>query len=709
MSRDKNPEFTLTSNKITDAMQFLWMSGHEALGRAFSFDLEFAMENASIGIADTLDATLAVCGKTSTGYERYFHGQIAGFAYLGAIDLAGAKNRHRYRVSLRPKVWSLTRRADCRIFQDLTAPDIIKNVLQGAGLAAGDDFKLSLQGSYSTRTYCVQYRETDFNFISRLMEEEGIYYFFEHQESKHTMVLCDSPSAHQSVSGFEKIRYDAPDQQPKPDHINEWRAEAEVTPGKYTIRDYDFLKPSVLLESKSQGATFSSLEVYDYPGLYTNTGDGDGRVSKRLEEMRREATQVFGGGPVLAVQTGAKFGLTDHPRADQNGDHTVVSAKYDLESDVYQESSGKAAGMGVNIRFVAIDSNTPFRTARLTPKPFVQGPQTAVVVGPQGDDDIYTDEFGRVKVQFHWDRLGQKDDKSSCWIRVASPWAGNGWGAIQIPRLKHEVVVDFLEGDPDQPIITGRVYNADNKVPYTLPDNKTQSTIKSRSTTQGTDANFNELRFEDKKGSEEVYFHAEKDFNRVVENNDTLKVGFDKKDKGDQTLEIYNNQTVTIGTDGADDGSQTVNIWKNRTITVKNGDEKLEVSKGNREVLVDEGNDKHQVKKGNRDVLVDKGNDTHTIGQGNRTVEISQGNDTLTIKQGDQSITITAGKSTTEAGTSIELKVGGSSIKIEAAKITIKSPEIAIQADGKVSTKAPMVEVNGDATVKVQGGIVKIN
>jgi type VI secretion system secreted protein VgrG len=421
------------------------------------------------------------------------------------------------------------------------------------------------------------------------------------------------------------------------------------------------------------------------------------------------------------------FTLTEHPRDDQNAKYLLVSATFDLESDEFREAAGKAAGPSIQYDFRAILSNKQYRPPRVAPKPFVQGPQTAIVVGPSGDDDIHTDAFGRVKVQFHWDRVGANDENSSCWIRVASIWAGNGWGAFQLPRLKQEVIVDFLEGDPDQPIITGRVHNDANKLPYVLPDNKTRSWLKSRSTTQGTDENFNEIRFEDKKGSEEVYFHAEKDFNRVVENNDTLKVGFDKKDKGDQTIEVYNNQKVTIGVQDCDDGSQTVDVWKNRTITIHEGDELLTVSKGNREVDVSKGNDTHKVSEGNRLVevakgndthnvsegnrLVDvaKGNDTHKVEQGNREVTIGQGNDTLEVTSGNMSVKVSAGKCTIEAGTSIELKVGGSSIKIEPAKITIHSVEIAVTGDGKVQVSAPETDISGDGMVKIQGGIVKIN
>ena len=268
----------------------------------------------------------------------------------------------------------------------------------------------------------------------------------------------------------------------------------------------------------------------------------------------------------------------------------MVTTSFEVISPEFEGTDLEVAGTGFQMRLTAIPSNTPFRPPRLTPKPFVQGPQTAIVVGKKGEE-IYTDEHGRVKVQFHWDRVGKKDENSSCWIRVSSTWAGNAWGAIHLPRIGQEVIVDFLEGDPDRPIITGRVYNADNKPPYALPDNKTQSGVKSRSSKEGTTETFNELRFEDKKDAEEIYFHAEKDFERIVENNDTLRVGFEKKDQGDQTIAIHNNQKLVVGNNESKDGSQTIEIWKNRTETVKEGNEKITIEKGNREVIVSKGND----------------------------------------------------------------------------------------------------------------------
>ena len=307
------------------------------------------------------------------------------------------------------------------------------------------------------------------------------------------------------------------------------------------------------------------------------------------------------------------------------------------------------------------------------PRPIVRGLQTAVVVGAAGEE-IECDKYGRIKVQFHWDRIGENNEKSSCWIRVAQLMAGPKWGAIFTPRIGMEVVVDFLEGDPDKPICTGAVYNADNMPPYDLPANKTQSGFKSLSSKDGSvPTNFNELRFEDKKGEEEIYFHAEKDMNRVVENNDTLKVGFDKTDDGDQTIEVFNNQDVTVGCSDASDGSQTLEVWKDRTTTIKTGDETLTVEKGDRKTSVDTGDN------------------------------------TLTVKKGDRTTKVDLGKDLLQATKSIELKCGSSSIKLEPTKITIKSVQIEIKGDATVEAKSPMTTVKGDAMLTLKGGMVMVN
>jgi type VI secretion system secreted protein VgrG len=304
--------------------------------------------------------------------------------------------------------------------------------------------------------------------------------------------------------------------------------------------------------------------------------------------------------------------------------------------------------------FTSIPASTNFRPSRITPKPMIHGIQTALVVGPSGEE-IWTDKYGRVKVQFYWDREGKKDDKSSCWIRVGHPWSGKNWGAIHIPRIGQEVLVSHMEGDPDRPLITGMVYNAETMPPYGLPDNKTQSGIKTRSSKNGGSDNFNELRFEDKKDQEEVYFHAEKDFNRVVENNDSLKVGFDKKDDGNQSIEIFNNQDVKIGTSQSKDGSQTIQIWKNRS------------------------------------------------------TELKMGNDDLHLDMGNQTTKLDLGQSQTEAMQSIELKVGQSSIRLDQMGVTIKGMMITIEGQMMTEVKGMMTQVIGNAMLQAQGAITMIN
>jgi type VI secretion system secreted protein VgrG len=357
----------------------------------------------------------------------------------------------------------------------------------------------------------------------------------------------------------------------------------------------------------------------------------------------------------------------------------------------------------------------PYAPAEKTPRPRIPGPQTAVVVGPAGEE-IFTDKYSRVKVQFPWDRDGKNDAASSCWVRVGTLWAGTQWGAIHIPRIGQEVIVAFEDGDPDRPIIVGSVYNADNMPPYTLPDNRTQSGVKSRSSLKGTAENFNELRFEDKKDSEEIYFHAEKNFNRVVENNDTLKVGFLKKDKGDRTVEVFNNESISIGggKGEAADGSQTVDIFNNQKLTVgsgkgnaKDGSQTITVYK-NRTTLIETGDETLTVDKGKRTEEVE-GNDTLTVRTGNRAVTIKTGNDDLTVSSGNLTIKVSAGTASVEAAQKIELKCGGSTITMEPAKITIKSPMVTVQGDAKVDVKSPMTTVTGDGVLTLKGGVVLIN
>ena len=527
-----------------DKLRFLSMSAQEEISRLFEYQIIAVSDDGAISADDLLGKPVAVSLELGDGKTRWFHGIATSFGIEG-----GDGRSVSYRLTARPWLWLLTRSADLRIFQDKSVPDIIKAIFdeyQGA-------VKLNLTGSHKPRTYCVQYRETDFNFVCRLMEEEGIFFWFAHTESKHELVLADSPSAHAASPGFDKVMFrvhqQSLDEQPA---IHEWHMRHEIQSGKMALRDYNFEKPSTDLTAAppehARKHAEAKHEVYDYPGLYADKAAGMDIAKLRLEEAASRFGRFTGQGNTPGLAAGAKFALIDHPRKDQNAAYLVLATQIDMRQAAYETSAG--AESGFLCRFTLQRFDEPFRPARITRKPSVAGPQTALVVGGGAAGDIEPDKYGRVKVQFHWDRLGKKDANSSCWVRVASPWAGNGFGMIALPRIGHEVVVDFLEGDPDQPLITGRVHNAENMPPYELPAHASVSTVKSRSVKGAVDG-FNELRFEDKKDGEYVWMQAQKDRFEVVEETLKSQIGKDehrtvKKDRK-ELIEGEYHLTVTKG------------------------------------------------------------------------------------------------------------------------------------------------------------------
>jgi type VI secretion system secreted protein VgrG len=651
---------SVTTPLGTDVLLMDAFAGEEALSRLFSYQLEMLSTKETLAAKDIVGKSVTWVVRGKDREPRYFNGIVKCFAAGGAHS----RDLRRYRAEVVPALWFLTRNANCRIFQNKTAPQIIEQIFGDRGFS---DYKKSLRGSYAKREYCVQYRETDFNFVSRLMEEEGIFYYFRHEDGKHTMVLADQKTAYEDCKETE---VDFAAGAHLTGHISRWDHQYEFRTGKWAQTDYNFETPSTSLVTKSTSVVplpdNKKYEIFDYPGLYRQKGEGGELTKIRMEEEEVPYEVINGTGSCSSFSPGGKFTLKVHDWEGEAGKSYVITSIRHSAKEISYDLAVAAKAEYQNT-FTCIPAATTFRPARTTRRPVVQGPQTAVVVGPSGEE-IYTDKYGRVKVQFFWDREGQKDENSSCWIRVAENWAGKNWGIVFNPRIGQEVIVDFLEGDPDRPIITGRVYNAEQMPPYDLPANQTQSVLKTRSSKNGSTDNFNELRFEDKKDSEEVYFHAEKDFNRVVENNDTLKVGSDK----------------------AKDGSQTIEIWKNRTETVKTGDEKVTIEKGNRTVSVDTGNDTHQIKKGNREVSIDTGNDT------------------LTIKKGSQTVTLNMGKTTTEAKISIELKVGQSSIKIDQTGVTIQGKVIKINGDIYTEVRGKNTGIIADVELQEQGQIIMI-
>lgn len=565
---------------LGEDLLFKSMDLTEELGRLFHCELELYSPKEDIELDQVLAHDMTVEIDLPKGGERYVHGFVSEMTQTGR-----AGDYFTYSAVLRPWFWFLTRTADCRIFQQMKVPDIIKEVFRDCGFS---DFKESLSAEYRTWEYCVQYRETDFNFVSRLMEQEGIYYFFEHDDGKDLLVLSDSAGAHSPISGYEKIPYYPPSANVvREEHVSDWTITKSVRTGTYGLSAFHFKKPRANLEAYSSikaSHPHADYEFFDYPGEHYEKSEGDRYAGVRIEEVASQHERVRGQTDARGLFPGGLFDLTEYPRKDQNREYLVVATHHSLSIGGY-ESRADAGEVEYSCGFEAMPSQATYRAERTTPKPVVPGPQTASVVGASGEE-IDTDEYGRVKVQFHWDRYGKSDENSSCWVRVAQVWAGSQWGGMTIPRIGQEVIVDFIEGDPDRPIVTGRVYNADNMPPYELPANKTQSGIKSRSSKGGSPDNFNEIRFEDKKDEEEMYIHAEKDQNVVVENNQTIKVGFEDEEPGDRTIGVNNDESITIGRDrsltvGRD---KTEEVARNKSIDV--GKDHSEGVKGNMTIMV---------------------------------------------------------------------------------------------------------------------------
>lgn len=675
--------YQLTTPLAADKLLFAKLNLREKLGEPYRLELHLLSRDANIDFDDLLGQSITLT-MSAEGFERHFHGIVSSASHAGQI-----REYEHFVVIARPRFWFLRQGADCRIFQNETVVAIVKKVLAEAGV----EIKSALTEDYPPVEYCVQYRESNFDFVSRLLEAEGIYYYFTHAAGQNEMVLVDASSAHKAIVGVSELQWMKTGAETRDlEYLTTFRPTSAVTSGTVSLTDYNFETPKTSLQVRAQELATYQMdqgEVYDYWGKHATTDDGQRYANTRIEELLAGAKMCQGEGNALGLATGGLFKLIQFPRSSDKLEYLVIDSDIQVEAIASTERLQDR----FRARFHAIPSTVTYRPPRKTPRPVVNGPHTAVVVGKAGEE-ILTDKYGRIRVQFHWDRLGAKDEKSSCWLRVAQSLAGALWGSIFLPRIGQEVIVQFLEGDPDRPLVTGSLYNADMMPPYTLPANMTQSGIKTRSTKNGTDENFNELRFEDLKDQEEIYLHAERDFNRVVENNDTLKVGFDKKDAGDQTVDIYNHRTVTLD----------------------QGNDKLQIKTGNRTVLIDKGNLVLTITEGTRTEKV-KGNDELTVESGNQVTTVSAGNKNVTVSQGNLTVQVSAGKCSIEAAQEISLTVGSSKIVITTSGITIQSGEVKIQGDMGVAVdgglsfeaKGTTATLEGEATTTIKGGIVAIN
>lgn len=632
--------------------------GQERMSGLFRYTLELASTDPELDFSTVVGKRITLTLALDSGDKQYVNGVVGRFCQ------AGTDGRFTiYYADLHPWLWLLGMCSNCHIHQDVTAPEILAEIFLEHGFT---DFKDRLEGSYKKREYCVQYNESTLAFVSRLMEEEGIFYFFEHDASSHNLVLADSATPYGACPGLPKAVISKLSGSAQADNqVLDFRIEHLVVAGKYKLSDYNFLTPTTdLLATSSGESEAAEREQYYYPGKYAEKSEGEARANLRLTALETDKVRALGTSTCRAFHAGCQFLLDGHTRADLNTNYVLLSVTHSGDQNRYSNS------------FEAFPADQAFRPPLLTPRPFVGGCQTATVVGKEGDE-MLTDQYGRIKVKFHWDqRKEAENEKRSCWIRVAQTWAGQGWGSLFLPRVKQEVVVSFEDGDPDRPLITGSVYNAQQTVPYAQPDAQTRSTIKTQSFSPQADG-FNEIRFEDKSGSEELFVQAQKDM----------------------TVSVLNDQNITVK--------------QNRKVTVQEKDETLVVDKGNRAIQVNTGNETHTVK-GKRDLTI-TGAESHTCSadfthsvSGNYTLKVS-GNLSIEV---NGSVLIKSGTDfTNQAGTTLDNKAGTALTNTSGTALTNKAgTSMSNEAQVSIESKASASHtVESSGVLNVKGAMVKIN
>ncbi len=748
------------STALGEDLLFAEMTGFDEISQCFRYDMRMVSKDINLKADDLLGTPATIAVALSEGV-RHFHGFITEFAFREFHE-----DYAHYQAVLRPWLWFLSTRSDNRIFQMKSVVEIIEDVFKAYPEAKVEK---RLKKTYPPRDYCVQYRESDLNFVQRLLEHEGIFYHFDHAEDGHTLILTDAMSAVKDAVGYEKIKFHSSigTVLQQEDVVTALFPRSSVRSGTYVHTDYDFKKPASDLMAKSDAPKphkQSAGELYHYPGTYLEVADGEPLAAIRLEEAQAPHVRAEAASNARGLWSGVSFTLEDFEREAENQKYLVLRSDYQMWDGEYRSGMDRAP-QGYGVTLLLAPHSQPFRPERRTPVPLMTGPQTAVVVGPAGEE-IFTDEYSRVKVQFHWDRLGGKDENSSCFVRVSSVWAGSGWGFIQIPRIGQEVIVDFLEGNPDLPIITGRVYNAAQMPPYGLPGSATQSGWKSNSSPGG--GGFNEMRFEDKAGSEEVYFQAQKDHNELVKNNETRTIGNDfaedvghdaKQDIGhDRTETVGNDKAVTVGHDRSvsigNNDTETVGVHRSLTVgsneTISIGSNSSETigmnhsqtvavaqtitvgaartdSVGAAEVRTVGASQTQTVGSG-RDVTVGA-SQSHAIGSddgwtigANRSVSVGSnesmtvgGNQTETVS-GDVALKVGKGRATdianaemVQVGKDMGVKVGKKFVLDVADEITLKcgDAQITMKKDGTITIKGKDISLTGSGKInaKADGNI----
>nr|WP_295658848.1 type VI secretion system tip protein TssI/VgrG [Polymorphobacter sp.] len=686
------------------------MTAVERISEPFTVVIDATSATGPVNLHPALTKMVGVEFDANDFNSRWFHGILWEYVELGP---AASGDQFSYRLTLRPGVLLWTQNQTSIIHYKKSITDLITE-------NAGPWKTVALTGTYDTVEYRVQYGESKFDFLTRNLEKEGIYYYYVHEDGKHTIVFADAINHHTAMTPATVFLGAAREKTDEEAVLTSLVERRTIAPTRYSVDDYDYDAPTVGLKkdkvletlgappprfnSGTADLTAAVAGIYEYPGRFDNPTIAAGtRYAERwLEREQRRMARSFAEGTLFAAAVGKTIKIDYGRTITANaGEDAAANDEFLIVATTHRYTGGDdrsgAVDESLTVELELMPATKQYRPARMTPIPKIYGPQTAIVVGPSGEE-IYTDKYGRVKLKFFWDKETPSDDTGSIWVRVGQSGAGSGFGSFMVPRIGHEVIVEFLEGDPDRPIITGAVYNGSNLPAFgTAADNTIQG-IRTNSSKGG--GGYNEIKIDDKKDSELFSLHAQKDLKWVV-------------DKGDETRDLLNGNRTTVIHKG--DETMTVTAGK-RTTTIK-GDEATTIQSGNVTHEVTAGDVTRTIKAGKRttemmgdDVkTIKSGGETTTIKMGDREATVSMGNDKLTVSMGDVDIKVSLGNHKTEALQSIELKCGGSSFKMDPMSITLKSMMIKIEADVMLQTKGLMVQQEASALHIVKGGIVLIN
>ena len=660
----------------------------EALGEPFTIEVELVSDDENISLDDILGQNVTIRLETEDD-SRFFNGIVTEFFQKENI----AKNAC-YGAVIRPWFWLLTLSENCRIFQEKSYPEIIKKVFEDLGFS---DFEDKLSSTYNKQDYVVQFNESDFNFVSRIMEQEGIYYFFAHTNGKHTLVMADDSSVMTNLGQVPFIELEDESRHKDVVGIKRWENYRKVRTGGVGLTNFDFTLPSKNLDAITtdpKTASLSSLQKFNFPGKYLERAKGSDYTKLLMQKENVSYDQKSAQGNYRKLYAGAQFELTDHHRDDQNTNYLITHFSCLLLADDYIATSTNKDDQLFESQFTVVPDNVVYRPQITSTKPKMTGPQTATVVGKSGEE-IWTDKYGRIKVLFHWDREAKADENSSCWIRVSQSWAGKGWGTMYIPRIGQEVLVDFIHGDPDNPIVIGSVYNGSAMPPYALPANATMSGVKSRSSKGG--GGFNEIRLEDKKGEEQIFIHGEKNQDIYIKNDCFETVGHDRHliIKNDQIELVENNRSEEVKADHVE------KIGKDRHLDIV-GKEAKKV-KGSLSLKVT--GDVAEVFKANHSMQV---TDDSYIKGTNICIEATEN---ITLKVGGSTIAISSSGIAIETSGDIKLDAGANIDIAAGANIGIDAgANLDAEAGANAKVKAgAMGNFESDAIATIKGSMVKIN